>query len=101
MWRRGVQCARVCVHVRSSLAACRLREVVFENALVIQGNSSDELPEQILGCARLYRFDFERMRPFEDFMTQPPPPPPATLGHGVPPAIPEGAPHEREDDDDA
>lgn len=36
----------------------RLSTVVFEVAFVIQGNSSDELPEQVLGCGRIYRADF-------------------------------------------
>lgn len=36
----------------------RLNTVVFEVAFVIQGNSSDELPEQVLGCGRIYRADF-------------------------------------------
>ncbi len=39
----------------------RLSEVVWENAFVVQGNSNDELPEQLLACARIYRADFEHV----------------------------------------
>lgn len=40
----------------------KLASVVFENALVLQGNRAQELPEQILGAVRVYRFDFNSMR---------------------------------------
>lgn len=42
----------------------RLDGLVFENAFVLQGNRPEELPEQVLGCARVYRVDFSRKRPF-------------------------------------
>ncbi|KAL3149993.1 hypothetical protein ABBQ38_013349 [Trebouxia sp. C0009 RCD-2024] len=42
----------------------RLGSVVFENALVIQGNRPEELPEVVLGAARIYRTDFMEPRPF-------------------------------------
>lgn len=32
-----------------------------------QGNAVDELPEQVLGCGRIYRTDFEEARPLSDF----------------------------------
>lgn len=38
--------------------------MVFEFAFVLQGNSADELPEHVLGCARLFRLDFLKERPF-------------------------------------
>lgn len=68
-------------------AACRLPEVVFENALVIQGNACDELPEQILGSARLYRCDFGRERPYDSFLV--PEPLGVHAGQGMQPTIPE------------
>ncbi|KAK9808688.1 hypothetical protein WJX72_001980 [[Myrmecia] bisecta] len=42
----------------------RLGPVVFENAFAIQGNREEELPEVILGCARVTRVDFTKVRPF-------------------------------------
>ncbi|CAD7696400.1 unnamed protein product [Ostreobium quekettii] len=44
----------------------RLHTLVFENAFVIQGNREEELPEMILGVARMHRIDFMRMRPFSE-----------------------------------
>lgn len=38
----------------------RIPTVVWDNGFVIQGNTSDELPEQLLGCGRIYRSDFRR-----------------------------------------
>jgi hypothetical protein len=40
----------------------KLRTVVFEVALVLQGNSPEELPEQVLGCGGVYRVDFNKPR---------------------------------------
>lgn len=40
----------------------RMKEVVFEIGLVIQGNTNDELPEQILACAKFCRIDFATTR---------------------------------------
>ena len=42
----------------------RLAPVVFENAFVLQGNRPEELPEVILGAARVHRVDFTKARPF-------------------------------------
>lgn len=42
----------------------RLAPVVFENAFVVQGNRPEELPEQVLAAARVYRVDFTKSRPF-------------------------------------
>ncbi|KIZ06999.1 hypothetical protein MNEG_0944 [Monoraphidium neglectum] len=44
----------------------RLKSVVWENAFVLQGNASEELPEQVLGCGRIYRTDFEGARALND-----------------------------------
>ncbi|KAG2443802.1 hypothetical protein HXX76_002145 [Chlamydomonas incerta] len=49
----------------------RLQSVIFENAFVIQGNSPEELPEQVLGAVRMYRLDMMRPRPVREFL-QPP-----------------------------
>jgi len=49
----------------------RLKTVVWENAFVIQGNSADELPEQILACTRMYRTEFREPRPFHSIMPAP------------------------------
>jgi hypothetical protein len=38
--------------------ATRLKEVVWEIGFVLQGNAPEELPEQLLGCACIYRTDF-------------------------------------------
>ena len=38
----------------------RIASIVFELAIVIEGHADDELPEAILGCARLSRLDLER-----------------------------------------
>lgn len=48
----------------------RLSGVVFENALVIQGNRPEELPEVVLGAARVYRTDFMEPRPFPARLTR-------------------------------
>lgn len=48
----------------------RLNTIVFENAFVLQGNRAEELPEQLLGCSRLYRVDFTRMRPFWEIVRE-------------------------------
>ncbi|DBA95460.1 TPA: hypothetical protein ACH3X3_013326 [Trebouxia sp. C0006] len=48
----------------------RLGSVVFENALVIQGNRPEELPEVVLGAARVYRTDFTEPRPFPARLTR-------------------------------
>jgi hypothetical protein len=42
----------------------RLAPVVFDNAFVLQGHRGEELPELVLGAARVYRIDFEQARPF-------------------------------------
>lgn len=42
----------------------RLAPVVFENAFVVQGNRPEELPEQILASARVYRVDFTKAMNF-------------------------------------
>lgn len=42
----------------------RLAPVIFENAFVVQGNRPEELPEVVLGGARVYRVDFTQVRPF-------------------------------------
>ncbi len=47
----------------------RLKEVIFENAFIIQGNSPEELPEQVLAAVRMYRIDMTRSRPLRDFIT--------------------------------
>ncbi|KXZ49242.1 hypothetical protein GPECTOR_22g834 [Gonium pectorale] len=47
----------------------RLPEVVFENAFIIQGNSPEELPEQVLAAVRMYRIDLARNRPLRDYIT--------------------------------
>lgn len=41
----------------------RIKGVVWEVALVLQGNDVEELPERLLTTARLYRLDFTRARP--------------------------------------
>lgn len=48
---------------------CRFKDMVFEFAFVLQGNSVDELPEHVLGCARLFRLDFLRERPIHTLPT--------------------------------
>ncbi|CAD7696376.1 unnamed protein product [Ostreobium quekettii] len=48
----------------------RLAGLVFENALLIQGNSEEELPEMLLGVARLHRIDFTRARPFSEAVAE-------------------------------
>ncbi|GFR47535.1 hypothetical protein Agub_g9255 [Astrephomene gubernaculifera] len=48
----------------------RLQEVIFENAIVIQGNSPEELPEQVLAAVRMYRVDLLRSRPLRNFIAQ-------------------------------
>lgn len=48
----------------------RLKEVVYDVAYVLQGNAPDELPEQILGCGRIYRTDFNKHRAFHSFIPQ-------------------------------
>lgn len=53
----------------------RLREVVFENAFVVQGNSPEELPEQVLACVRMYRIDLAHVRRVQDYLDPSPPPP--------------------------
>jgi hypothetical protein len=42
----------------------RLAPVVFENAFVVQGNRPEELPEQLLAAARVYRVDFDKAMNF-------------------------------------
>eukprot|EP00798_Chlamydomonas_sp_ICE-L_P006423 gene6423-3049_t len=42
----------------------RLNSVIWETAFIIQGNSPDELPEQVLASARMYRTNFTDTRPF-------------------------------------
>lgn len=42
----------------------RLASVVFENGFVLQGNRPEELPELLLGAARVHRVDFTKSRPF-------------------------------------
>jgi hypothetical protein len=42
----------------------RLAPVVFENAFCLQGNRAEELPEVVLGAARVFRVDFMKSRPF-------------------------------------
>lgn len=49
----------------------RLMSAVYEYAFVVQGNGPDELPEQVLGCARMYRTDFLRWRPFNAWLRPP------------------------------
>lgn len=61
-----------CVAALSRLR--RLQSVIFENAFVIQGNSPEELPEQVLGAVRMYRLDMMRPRPLRDFLQLPPAP---------------------------
>jgi len=47
----------------------RLSSVIYEVAFVIQGNAADELPEQVLACARVYRTDFtDSKRAFTSFI---------------------------------
>jgi hypothetical protein len=46
----------------------RLSTVVFEVGLVVQGNSPEELPEQVLACGRVYRVNFEAPRPLPSLM---------------------------------
>ncbi|GLI62060.1 hypothetical protein VaNZ11_004488 [Volvox africanus] len=46
----------------------RLKEVIFENAFVIQGNNPEELPEQVLAAVRMYRIDLMRNRPLREFI---------------------------------
>ncbi|XP_075265007.1 uncharacterized protein LOC142357234 [Convolutriloba macropyga] len=43
----------------------RLESIVYELGFVVQGNSTEELPEQMLACIRNYRLDFtiERQLP--------------------------------------
>ncbi|KAG1650718.1 hypothetical protein FOA52_006087, partial [Chlamydomonas sp. UWO 241] len=40
----------------------RLGGLLWELAFVIQGNTPDELPEMVLGSARIYRTDFQNLR---------------------------------------
>jgi hypothetical protein len=42
--------------------APKLGSLLWELAFVIQGNTPDELPEMVLGSARIYRTDFEDLR---------------------------------------
>eukprot|EP00877_Chromochloris_zofingiensis_P004334 jgi/Chrzof1/13901/Cz08g16190.t1 len=46
----------------------RLKDVIWEVCFVIQGNRPEELPEQVLGCGRLYRTDFEKVRPLTEYI---------------------------------
>jgi len=48
----------------------RLADLVFESALLIQGNCEEELPEMLLGVARLHRIDFTRSRPFSEAVAE-------------------------------
>ncbi|GAX75022.1 hypothetical protein CEUSTIGMA_g2468.t1 [Chlamydomonas eustigma] len=48
----------------------RLSSVIWETCYVIQGNSADELPEQVLACARIYKTDFSKPRPFKSFVSK-------------------------------
>mmetsp|Transcript_23650 Transcript_23650/g.59462 ORF Transcript_23650/g.59462 Transcript_23650/m.59462 type:complete len:507 (+) Transcript_23650:171-1691(+) len=41
----------------------RLHEIVFELGFTVQGNSPEELPEQVLACIRNYRMDFNKDSP--------------------------------------
>jgi hypothetical protein len=43
----------------------KLRTVVFEVALVVQGNSPEELPEQVIACGGISRVDFSSPRPLQ------------------------------------
>lgn len=55
---------------RSALSSFmeRLDKVVWEIAFVIQGNSTEELPEQVLACGRMFRTDFARAKPFSSHL---------------------------------
>lgn len=46
----------------------RMKEVVFEVGLVLQGNGPDELPEQILAGAKFCRVDFTIQRHLEQYV---------------------------------
>ncbi|KAF6265439.1 hypothetical protein COO60DRAFT_1623849 [Scenedesmus sp. NREL 46B-D3] len=48
----------------------RIATLVWDNGFVIQGNSSDELPEQLLGCGRIYRSDFRHFPGVADTSAQ-------------------------------
>ena len=54
---------------RHALSAyhARLGAVVFEHAFTLQGNAAGELPEQVLGAARIYRTDFDACARLADF----------------------------------
>ena len=45
----------------------RLKEVVYDLALVVQGNGEAELPERVVAAARLYRVDFGAVRPLAHY----------------------------------
>eukprot|EP00879_Flechtneria_rotunda_P007526 GHRR01007895.1.p1 GENE.GHRR01007895.1~~GHRR01007895.1.p1 ORF type:complete len:404 (+),score=176.36 GHRR01007895.1:1764-2975(+) len=47
----------------------RIATLIWENAFVIQGNSPEELPEQLLGCGRIYRSDFRRFKHLSDVIS--------------------------------
>eukprot|EP00210_Caulerpa_lentillifera_P003236 g3090.t1 len=48
----------------------RMHQVVTEVALLIQGNRPEDLPEQIVASARVYRVDLARFRYIGDFKQQ-------------------------------
>ena len=40
-----------------------LDKMVFDSGFVLQGNSAEELPEQVLAATRIHRLDFAKVRP--------------------------------------
>jgi len=42
----------------------RLHHVVWETAFIVQGNTPEELPEQVIAASRIYRMDFMNVRSF-------------------------------------
>ncbi|KAF5835181.1 hypothetical protein DUNSADRAFT_7770 [Dunaliella salina] len=42
----------------------RLHHVVWETAFIVQGNTPEELPEQVVAASRIYRLDFMNVRSF-------------------------------------
>ena len=50
---------------RKGLAALKARfaQMVLDVAFLVEGRGDEELPEQLLGCARLHRLDYEKAAP--------------------------------------
>ncbi len=66
---------------RKGLAALKPRfaQMVLDVAFLVEGRGDEELPEQLLGCARLHRLGYEEAAPYGDGVL----PVPVPLAGGV------------------